>query len=449
MILMQELNLASKYPVIYWKTACLSVNSGLVGAKEGNTDYGAIAKAVGDMKGTVLNPDINRSGKGFTPLEEDGKILFGLKPIAGLGKDALEVIFLKRPFTSLEDFVQRAILSENHVYDDEGNIIEKDPTISDKKGVILIKAGALDRLCPNKTRREIMIDYVNLIIKDKDKLTMTNLPHIINDVPKKYDNHIKIWQLRERLFGRKKEPMNVVLEGDFLDFCETFKTLGKIDYEFKNGKLIVDKKSFDKVYNKAIEPLKEWLKSKEAVDIFNRKKKQEFWKANCMGTIEAWEMETVTFYSGKHELDYMPLNKYFNIGNFFELESNKIVGYKEFKNKRYPRYQLNVIAGTVVDKNKSKHIVYLLTQYGVVPVKYHKGAFLHYDKKVVDVSGETKTILDPSWFDRGTKLVIIGYKRGEEFVPKVYKETAYAHTTMKILNYNKNEIYFQMEKVKI
>ncbi|RFP77761.1 hypothetical protein D0N41_22445 [Bacillus subtilis KCTC 1028 = ATCC 6051a] len=90
MILMIEMNICHRYGAIYWKTACLSVNAGMIGETEKGTKYGAIAKAVGDMKGDILNPDINLSNKEFTPLEEENKILFGLKPIAGLGTDAIE-----------------------------------------------------------------------------------------------------------------------------------------------------------------------------------------------------------------------------------------------------------------------------------------------------------------------------------------------------------------------
>lgn len=446
MILMQELNLAARYPTIYWKTACLTVNSGLIGEIEGNTNYGAVAKAIGDMSGTVLNPDINRSGKGFTPLEEEGKILFGLKPIVGLGKDALNVVLEKRPFTSLEDFVKRAVIGEPDIVDPETKkVLYRDNTMSDKKGAILIKAGCFDNLHIGKSRRDLMIDYVDLITPKKDKLTMVNLPHIINFVPKKFIIELRVYTLREQLFGRKKVPMTKELEKDFYDFTKAF-PLGKIEYEFKNGSLVVDKKSFDKVYQKAIDPLKEWLKTKEAADIFNKVKMREFWQDNCMGTVEKWEMESVSFYSQRHELDYIPLHKYFDIVNFDDIIPNNIVEWKHWGKRRFPRYELNIIAGTVVDKDKNKHIVYLLTQYGVVTVKYHKGAFLHYDKKIVDVSSGKKTVLDQSWFTRGEKLVIIGYRRGEEFVPKVYKETAYKHTTMRIESYDRENVVLQMER---
>ena len=44
MILMQEMNMAYRYGVIWWKTACLSVNAGVVGDEGTTTDYGALRK---------------------------------------------------------------------------------------------------------------------------------------------------------------------------------------------------------------------------------------------------------------------------------------------------------------------------------------------------------------------------------------------------------------------
>jgi DNA polymerase III subunit alpha len=443
LILMMELNLAFRYGVIFWKTACLSVNSGLIGEREGNTNYGAVAKAVGDMKGTVLNPDINRSQLGFTPLESEDKILFGLKPISGLGKDAVKVIMEKRPFTSLEDFVERAIIGTEDIELQDGNFL-KDHTMSDKKGVTVIKSGCFDNLEPDKTRRDLMVEYVKLITPKKDKLTMTNLPHIIESVPDCLKNEVEIYNYRNKLFGRNKVPMNKDIESYFIKNYSD-----KVDHEFKDGKLVIDQKSFEKVYKKQIEPLREWVIAPEAAKKFNAKKMREFWLENCMGPIEQWEMETVVFYSDKHELDYIPLEKYFDVVNFHDLKPSNIVEWKTWGKRRFPRFELGIISGTVVDKNKDKHIVYLSTQYGVVPIKYHKGAFFHYDKKIVDVRGDKKVVLDPSWFTRGTKLVVVGYRRGDEFVPKVYKETAYEHTTMQVAGYENGEIKMKMQKVNI
>lgn len=449
LILMQEMNQAFKYGAIYWKTACLSVNSGLFGDKEGNTNYGAVSKAVSDMKDTVLVPDINKSDLGFTPLVNENKILYGLKPIAGLGKDALKVVMAKRPFASFEDFVSRAVFGEDidiyppetiEVMKQEDNIMLK--TITDKKAIILIKAGCFDNLT-GMSRRDLMIKFVNLYKKSKDKLTMVQLPHVLSNVPAELSKYVEIYNFRQQLFGRNAKGMTKEME-------EYFKRnlMNEVKYTFDNGKLTLDKKEFDKYYNKVVEPLKEWLKSEEAVSAYNKKVKQDYWKENCMGTVEQWEMETISYYSDKHELDYAPLQNYFNISNFNEIEPDHIIEWKTRGQYRYPIFQLSLIAGTVVDKDENKHIVYLSTQHGVVTVKYQKGSFMHYNKTEVDVSSGQKVTLDQSWFKRGTKLVVVGRRRGNEFVPKVYKDTPYKHTTMKIAGFNDTEVFMQLEKIR-
>lgn len=447
---MQELNLAYRYGLIFWKTACLSVNSGLFGDKNGNTNYGAVAKAVGDMKESVLNPDINKSAMGFTPLIEENKILFGLKPISGLGKDALNVIFNKRPFSSLKDFIDRAVNGEDlKQYSNEQieamteDELAKFKTMTDKKAIILIKAGCFDDLT-KMTRREQMIAFVNYYKQGKDKLTMVQLPHVLHFVPEKYSVLVNLYKFRNAVFGRGAKGMTPQLEAYFKEHY-----MKLVKYEFVKGQLSLDKKEFDKYYNKQMEPIKEWLKTPEVVNEYNKKMKQEYWKDNCMGTKESWEMDTVSYYSDKHELDYAPLDKYFNISKFDEIVPDHIIEWKHRGKFSYPIFQLSIIAGTVVDKDANKHIIYLSTQDGVVTVKYNKGTFMHYDKTVVDMSSGEKVVLDNSWFKRGTKLVIVGRRREGEFVPKVYKDTPYAHTTMKILDFNSEEINIQSEKRRV
>lgn len=120
------------------------------------------------------------------------------------------------------------------------------------------------------------------------------------------------------------------IEQEFMDFLQAYPY--QVDYEFKDGKLCVDQKTFDKAYKEIIEPLRMWVTSPEAAEQFNKIKMKEFWAKHCQGTIEAWEMETLLFYSKKHELDYMPLHNYFNIANFNDLPSNPVItGYKKIE----------------------------------------------------------------------------------------------------------------------
>ena len=89
-------------------------------------------------------------------------------------------------------------------------------------------------------------------------------------------------------------------------------------------------------------------------------------------------------------------------------------------------YQLSLIAGTVIDRNKMKNTITLLTQNGVVNVKIYKNQFAMFDKQIsfIDDTGKKK-VLERSWFARGTLLMVQGFRRGQDFVPKKYKSSIY------------------------
>ena len=426
LILMIEMNICLRYGPVFWKTACLSINSGLIGESSGGANYGAIAKAVGDMKGEVLNPDINLSSAGFTPLEKENKILFGLKPIAGLGTDSIEIIIENRPYNSFEDFY---------------NKIVEPGLISTKKVTSLIKAGCFDSF--EKDRRKLMIDFVREITPKREKLTMVQLPAVIHAINREaFKEELEIYEFRSKCFGRHKVPMNKEIEKEFIS-----KYSNDVDFKFEDGQLVIDDKSFNKYYQKSIVRLKEWLTLPETVEIFNKSKMAEFWSANCMGSVESWEMETVLFYSDKHELDYMPIKNTFNIVDFWDLTPEPFVTkWKNYRGRKIPQFKIDVIAGTVVEKNKGKRLIYILTQNGVVTVRYSKGQFAHYDKKIVRVNGKDKEVLDDSWFTRGTKLIFVGFRRGDEFVLRK-TGTIYNHTTIKINGFNQDRMFLQMNKV--
>ena len=426
MILMIEMNICYRYGPIFWKTACLSVNAGLIGENTGGVNYSAISKAIGDMKSSVLSPDINLSDMGFTPLEEENKILYGLKPIVGLGVDAIEAIIENRPYQSFEDFLTRII---------------DEKLISQSKGVTLIKAGCFDQF--NTNRRQLMTEYVRRITPKREKLTMVQFPVISHLVDKEmFKKELEIYEFRHKIQGRNKVPMNKDIELQFIK-----KYSDDVEYDFENGQLVINEKSWNKFYGKKIERLKDWVTSPEAVEQFNKIKMQDYWRSNCSGTVESWEMETTLFYSDKHELDYMPVKNYFNLASFEDLPEEPVVAsYSNYRVRQIPRFQISVIAGTVVQKNKGKSLVSVITPEGVVTVRYSKGQFSHYDKKVVQVEGKDKKVLDQSWFERGTKLILVGFRRGDEFVLRT-TGSQFKHSTMKINGYNNERLFLQMEKV--
>ena len=423
-ILMQEMYTTYKYGAIFWKTACLTVNAGLIGETEKTTDFGSISKAICDMEGYVLAPCINRSELGFTPLENENKILFGLKPISGLGTDATHLIMENRPYNSIEDFVTRMVGKNK---------------ISEAKAVTLVKAGCFDSFQPN--RFEAMKELVSLLVPKRERLTAVQYANFYQQTPKHLFDQMMVWRTRTMMFGKHKNITEAV-EKWFLDNYSD-----SVPYEWVEGKISVQQKDFDKFYKKATKELQEWIKSEEAKDIMHRYDLNEFWKKHCLGSVEKWEMSTNAFYTGKHELDYVDLGQFFNVRNFSDLdESPTVETYSSYRGRQIPRFYTHVICGTVLDKDKNKGIVAILTKDGVVNVRFNKGQFTHYDKKVVSVQGKEKQVLDPSWFERGSHVAVVGFRRGNDFIPRTYKHSMFQHTCMK-LHVNGSNLQVQTEKV--
>lgn len=80
---------------------------------------------------SVLPPDVNVSGDGFTVDVEDGAVRYGLRGIKGIGDAAAQQIMADRPFASLYDFETRSS--------------RKYSKVNKKSRAILIKVGAFDR----------------------------------------------------------------------------------------------------------------------------------------------------------------------------------------------------------------------------------------------------------------------------------------------------------------
>ena len=127
-------------------------------------------------------------------------------------------------------------------------------------------------------------------------------------------------------------------------------------------------------------------------------------------------MDSVCFYSHIHELAAIDKDRY-GIVDYEQLPENpeidKIWTTKD--GKEIPIFKLNRICGTVIDKNKTKNIVTLLTDSGVVNMKIYRAQFSKYDKQISVKNPETgkKTIIERSWFKRGNKLMVAGISEFE------------------------------------
>ena len=144
---MQSIYFVINFNPIYWNTACLIVNSGATDEEAGgSTDYGKIAKAIGDIMSVGIQvslANINKSDFGFAPDVENNRILFGLKGMLNVGDDVIAATIANRPYASPRDYL-------NKVHPGKQAMIS------------LIKGGAFDASYLSVDHDNIMIDTVKL-----------------------------------------------------------------------------------------------------------------------------------------------------------------------------------------------------------------------------------------------------------------------------------------------
>ena len=193
---------------------------------------------------------------------------------------------------------------------------------------------------------------------------------------------------------------------------------------WKMDKLLY-KKEFKKLFDREMTSLKEWLKTKEALDIEVKVRRKEFWKQNCLGTVEQWYFETLNYFPYDHFLSKTNLNTMFDYKSFNELPTTPQVKTLVGKNK-YPIYKTYEIAGTVVNKNNVKKTIDLLTTDGLASCKLGDDLFSKYNKVI-----KNENTKEGSWFEKGANLILLGTRNGNEFRVKRVKD---ATNILKIVN---------------
>lgn len=428
LVAIQEINLNYKYNPLFWQTACLSVNAGSTELetieedhKNKSTDYGKIAAAIGNIRQRgvkVSLPDINKAKFGFTPDLENDAIIFGLKGMNGIGDDVVHTIIEHRPYTSFKDFLVRMF---------DTKIIKNGQMLQ------LIKGGCFDSF---GERKEIMKQFVQHTFEPKKQLNMQNMNMLVEKdlIPEKFNLNVRFFKYKnyisKNIFEIVKKPKDklFILDDISQQFFEQHFSEDCI-VKMAEGRLVISEKKFKSEYDKKMEDLKGWLSNKETLNYVNEQLFNEAWEEVNNDSISKWEMDSLSFYYHDHELAHANNDKY-DISTFSELPEKPVVT-KEYVSRGIPRqeFQLSRLAGTVLDKDKNKHQVTLLTTDGVVTVKFYAGAFSHYNKQISrPISKDKKEVIEPSWFTRGNKLLVTGFRRGNKFVPRKYKDSIYQHT---------------------
>lgn len=483
LVLLQQLNLVHHYPSIYYNTAVLQVESGSLeqaeleteddeddassNKKEKMTNYGVIATAISMLqkRGIQIDlPDINKAQLRFVPDEANNSILFGLKGITKINTETAKTIIENRPYTSFNDFKERLVETKREVVGKDGKVQNK-AYVTNAQLVSLIKAGAFDSLEAGKTREDILYDYIKSIFEPKKSMSAKMIQHILElgFVPEDLMEQIRHYHFREfikKLPNHKDETSksikwHVIETGtqemnDYTtNYFETHFMLDLTedkDYRFdENGRVQIAlgtkrKGSFEDIYTQKTKELADWLKSDDCLGRYNRLLLDELMFKHADGTKEKWEMESMSLYRETHECDNLRLEGY-NIAQFDNLsEEPTIVGYNAYRNVQYPKFALSTLVGTVLDKDSNKHSITLLTQSGVVNVKFQAGQFNHYAKTISVINPETgkKTTVEESWFKKGKILFVTGYRSGQIFRAKVYKGGIVEHTVQLINRINED-----------
>ena len=434
-VALQEMNLAYRYPIIYWNTACLTVNAGAINEedyinlledgvmelsdiedmrKSNKVQYGKVAAAIGKFRDElglrVDLPDINIARFGFTPNLETNSIVFGLKAVARVGDDIIRAIIDRRPFTSLENFIEKMNTSTK-------KIVPTDRLVN------LIKAGAFDKL-EGMPRQEIMKKYIGMISGAKDKLTMQNFNALIDAgmVPDHLEDSARLYKFMKYVRTMKFQEYYMLDEVAQDYFFEEGFDPNEIKYV--NDMKLVSQKYLDKEYDFKMNDIREWLLLEQdaLVKAYNDFVIDTNWNKYASGDILTWELDALNFYHTGHELTGMGPTMPVLVSPITIIPDNELNGTFNIKGKVLPRYNIRHIIGTVLDSDKMKHLVTLSTPEGITMVKIYRSQYAKYDKIVSHMEEGVKVIDEESFFKKGTFLLVSGIRRGEYFVPKVYKQ---------------------------
>jgi DNA polymerase-3 subunit alpha len=461
LIALQEMNLAYRYPTMFWNCACLISDAGGAESEDSeaeesenqeifyedyegfedfieededdeeeedeeeevskankkkkktkSTNYGKIASAIGKIKSSDVNvapPDINKSTYTFSPDIENNTIRYGLSGITKVGEELVKTIMDGRPYASVSDFLGRIKINKPQM-------------------VNLIKSGAFDCF---GDRVQIMHRYIDDISDAKKRITLQNMKMLIDFglIPDEYDLERRVYNFNKYIKKLKLDGTYFGLDEIAFNFYSAHFDIDKLEpCEDTESGFKIKQTAWDNYYQKHMSIVRPFIQ-KHAAELLvavNTKLTQDTWNKYCLGSLSKWEMDSVSFYSHEHELADLDMERY-ELTNFSDLSEDPIVDRViPIKGKQVPILKLFRICGTVLDRDKSKKTVTLLTTSGVVTVKIYGGVFAQYDKQISErgVDGK-KHVIEKSMFSRGNKIIVIGVRDGDSFRAKKYSRTPY------------------------
>ena len=456
LIALQEMNLAYRFPIMFWNCACLISDSGGAesddeeqteeenvyeeveyssfedfGAEEEEEDdedeedttatkkkkktksanYGKIATAIGKIKSSgvdVAPPDINKSSFTFYPDVENNTIRYGLSGITKVGEELVKAIMDGRPYSSVADLTHRVKINKAQV-------------------INLIKSGAFDCF---GDRMQVMREYINSVSDTKNRITLQNMKMLCDFglIPKEYDLQRRVYNFNKYV-KKFKYDAYYLFDDVAMHFYEANFDMDKLtpSDESESG-FMIKQTIWDNIYQHHMDIIRPWVKKNTSVllEQVNERLTSDMWNKYCVGSLSKWEMDAVSFYSHDHELRNLRKDLY-EIVNFSSIPENPVVErVLPIKGRQIPIFKLYRIAGTILDKDKNKKTVTLLTTDGVVTVKIFGAVFTHYDKQISEKGADGKKhVIEKSWLSRGNKIIVTGIKQSDGFLAKKYSRTPY------------------------
>ena len=291
-----------------------------------------------------------------------------------------------------------------------------------------------------------MAKYIDMIADKKQRLTLQNMSMLIakNQIPADMQFYAKLFSFNKFL-KTCKDGIYYELNEAAINFIDNH-----FDIDIVEDGTRVLQKTWDNIYKKTMEPMRQYLKDnkEEALAKLNKALYDEIADKYADGNISKWEMDSISFYYHEHELAKAKND----FDDFFKLSEEPEIEYSfpGSNGQEIKVYKLFKIIGTVIDKDKNRNTVTLLTPTGVVNVKIYKNQYAIYDKQLSQRGDDGKKhVIEKSWFARGTKLMVQGIRRGNDFIPKKKKQSIYPIIS-KITNVDEyGNLTFQYERAEV
>ncbi len=377
--------------------------------KNKSVNYGKVSIALGKSKKAginVLPPDINNSDLTFSPDKNRNAIIYGFKGIERVGDSLVKDIIALRPYSSMEDFLSKVKLNKTQM-------------------VSLIKSGAFDSFYDD--REKAMDIYLDSIADKKKRITMQNMAMLIkyNLVPDELEFEVKLFNFNKYLKNHKYKDYYYFDSVSYSFYMDNFNIDSLIR---KDERTLIEQSIWDSIYKSKMEPVRLWMKDnqEEILIELNNELYNEVKNKYADGDINKWDMDALGTYCHEHELKNLNRRAY-GIVNFEDLSEEPTIS-SEFRSKDgalIRLYEVSRICGTIIDKDKNKSTVVILTPtMQVVHIKVWKNQYAKWDRQISKVNPDgTKTIIEKSFFSKGNKIIVTGIRRGDDFVPKKYKNT--------------------------